>query len=66
MLKCFCKHKWSILNKTEITSEFGWYKTVYILVCEKCGKIEKVEIKQLDFFMKICYNIYRKWDVAKG
>lgn len=53
MLKCFCKHKWSILNKTEITSEFGWYKTVYILVCEKCGKIEKVEIKQLDFFMKI-------------
>jgi len=45
MLKCFCKHKWSILNKTGITSEFGWYKTVYILVCEKCGKIEKVEIK---------------------
>lgn len=31
----FCRHKWSVLNKTEITCEFGWYKTVYILVCEK-------------------------------
>lgn len=41
----FCRHKWSVLNKTEITSEFGWYKTVYILVCEKCGEVKKVTIK---------------------
>ena len=41
----FCKHKQNILNKTEITHEYGWYKTVYILVCERCGKIKKVEIK---------------------
>lgn len=41
----FCRHKWSVLNKTEITCEFGWYKTVYILVCEKCGEVKKVTIK---------------------
>lgn len=41
MLKCFCKHKWKILNETNLNDEFGWYKTVYILVCEKCGKTEK-------------------------
>lgn len=41
----FCKHKWSILKIINVRNEFGWEKTVYLLSCEKCGKIKKVKIK---------------------
>lgn len=43
--KLFCKHKWTVLSKSTIHTEFGWTKTVYILVCGQCGKIKKVTVR---------------------
>ena len=40
----FCKHKWRILreiNKYAPNAELP-YKIIYILTCDKCGKIKKV------------------------
>ena len=64
-LKIFCKHRWRILNKTVLKDSLGWRKTIYVLVCKKCGKVKKVKIKQLDFFIEIWYNIYIRWGIAK-
>lgn len=44
-LKIFCKHRWRILNKTVLKDSLGWKKTIYVLVCKKCGKVKKVKIK---------------------
>ena len=40
----FCKHKWRILreiNKYAPNAELP-YKIIFILTCDKCGKIKKV------------------------
>ena len=54
--KIFCSHKWIIHIKKNFTTEmftkqYGEYKgtgvtrdmTTEVLICEKCGKIKKIE-----------------------
>lgn len=41
----FCKHKWKILkqiDKYAPGAEFP-YRIIFILTCDKCGKIKKVK-----------------------
>lgn len=45
-LKWFCKHKWEVLDTIRVGIEPDfWQKTIYVLVCENCGKIKKVTVK---------------------
>lgn len=39
-----CAHKWTILSRTYVHSEFGCEKIVCVMSCTKCGKIKKVKI----------------------
>ncbi len=42
--KLFCKHIWKEKYAEKISSEDKIKSKVYVLICEKCGKIKKVSI----------------------
>jgi DNA-directed RNA polymerase subunit M/transcription elongation factor TFIIS len=48
-MKWFCRHDWKILVKEKIILHNDLYPTntkiVIVLVCKKCGKLKKKEIK---------------------
>lgn len=43
VVKNSCKHKWKIVDKVQVHSDYGaierWYHR-YVLQCEKCGKVK--------------------------
>ena len=52
--KYLCLHKWQEIIKRDVYySQFS--KEVHILVCEKCGKIHKIEILR-KLFNKLFIN----------
>lgn len=45
---CFCKHYWELLTEKDVyqySSSTRPFKTIYVYRCDKCGQIQKVEVK---------------------
>lgn len=43
--KWFCCHDWGIVEKVHTSNIFGIERMIYILECNKCGKIKKVKVR---------------------
>lgn len=44
--KLFCCHKWEVFSNTEIYANSKLpTRVIIILICSKCGKLKKIEIK---------------------
>lgn len=41
--KWLCCHKWTTYKTISVSTDMGGSYYVYILICEKCGKIKKVK-----------------------